>query len=250
MSNVLGGLSFLDTPDVNGVLVLTVNDAVTSVSGTANQIDITGTLPSYTASLANDPIIPGLQRMRIPSGATADRPTGGNGDIRFNTTTGYPEYYAGATWLPPGRVLQMVTGTVSAVSTTAVIPLDNTIPTSTEGVQIFTTSFTPLSASSRIVVSYSISVGCSTNNITVATFVFAGTTNMSGCVTRCATSTGTTGVLYSLSNRVSWAPGSTAAITISARCGPMATSTCYINSHATALFGGALVTDYIITEIL
>ena len=250
MSNVLGSLSFLDTPDVNGVLVLTQNDAVTSVSGTANQITVTGTLPSYTASLADNPIIPGLQRLRLPTGATADRPTGGNGDIRFNTTLGYPEYYAGGSWLSPGKVLQMVTGNIAAVNTTAVIPLDNTVPTSTEGVQIFTTSFTPLSATSRIVVTFSISTNTNTANTSVAASVFAGTVNQGAVVTRCATSTATAGVLYNLSTTVTWSPGSTAAITISGRVGPLATSTCYINSHPTAFFGGVQVTQYTITEIL
>jgi hypothetical protein len=249
MSNVLGTLSFLDTPDVNGVLVLTQNDAVTSVSGTANQITVTGSLPSYTASLADNPIIPGLQRLRLPIGATADRPTGAPGDIRFNTTLGYPEYYAGTSWQPPGRVLQMVTGAIAAVNTTAIIPLDNTVPTSTEGVQIFTTSFTPLSSTSRIVVSFSISVNTNTNNISVASCIFSGTVNQGATITRCATSTATTGVLYCLTNQATWAPGSTAAITISGRAGPLATSTCYINSHPTALFGGILVSEYTITEI-
>lgn len=250
MSDVLGSLSFLDTPDVNGVLVLTAASGVNSVSGTANQIAVTGSLPSYTVGLASDPIIPGLQRMRLPSGATVDRPTGGAGDIRYNTTLGYIENYVGASWLPMGRVLQVVTGIIPAVNTTTTIPNDNTVPTSTEGVQIFTNTFTPLSATSTVIVSYNISVGASANNISVATCVFSGTTNMGAAVTRCATSTATTGVLYSLGIKTSWQPGSTASITISGRAGPMAASTCYINSHATAFFGGALVTDYTITEVI
>ena len=250
MSNVLGTLSFLDTPDVNGVLLLTTGSAVTSVAGTANQITVTGSLPTLTASLADNPIVPGLQRLRLPSGATADRPAGNAADLRYNTTVGYIETFVGTEWTPVGRVLQMVTGSIAAVNTTAVIPLDNTIPTSTEGVQIFTTSFTPISSVSRIVVSYTISVATNTNNVSVATSIFGGTTNMGATVTRCATSTTTSGVLYSLSNQVAWSPASTAAITISARVGPLAASTCYVNSLPTALFGGALVTDYTITEIL
>jgi hypothetical protein len=188
--------------------------------------------------------------MRLPSGATADRPTGGAGDIRYNTTLGYIENYVGASWLPMGRVLQVVTGSIAAVNTTAVIPNDNTIPTSTEGVQIFTNTFTPLSASSTVIVSYNLSVGTSANNISVATCVFSGTTNLGAAVTRCGTSTGTTGVLYPLGITVSWQPGSTSSITISGRAGPLAASTCYINSHATPFFGGVLVTDYTITEVI
>jgi hypothetical protein len=250
MSNVLGTLSFLDTPDVNGVLLLTTGSAVTSVAGTANQITVTGSLPTLTASLADNPIVPGLQRLRLPSGATADRPAGNGADLRYNTTTGYIETFSTADWVPLGRVLQIATGTIAAVNGTVVIPLDNTIPTNTEGTQIFTTSFTPLSASSRVIVNFTISVATNTNNVSVASCIFSGTTNQGVTVTRCATSTTTTGVLYSLSLQAAWAPGSTAAITISARVGPLAASTCYVNSHPTALFGGALVTEYTITEVL
>lgn len=250
MSDVLGSLSFLDTPDVNGVLVLTAASGVNSVSGTANQIAVTGSLPSYTIGIASDPIVPGLQRMRLPLGATIDRPAGGEGDIRYNTTLGYIENFVGTDWLPMGRVLQVVTGTIPAVNTTSTIPNDNTVPTSTEGVQIFTNTFTPLSASSTVIVSYNIGVCASVNNANIATSIFSGTTNQGSAVTRCATSTGTSGVQYPLPHRAIWQPGSTASITISARTGPMVASTCYINSHATAFFGGSLVTEYTIIEVI
>lgn len=251
MANVLGSQSYLDTPDVNGTLVLLVGDAPQTINGTTNQVSVTGTNPTLTVGLASNPVIPGIQRVNIPSGATADRPAGTTGDLRFNTTIVSPEIYNGTTWVPLGGgvVLQVVTGNIAAVNTTAVIPLDNTIPTSTEGVQLWTTSFTPLSATSRIIVRYTVSTGASANNISVATGVFSGTTNRGMAVTRCATSTTTAGSLYSLSNSVVWAPGSTATITISARGGPMATSTCYFNSHPTALFGGTLVTQFVIFEV-
>jgi hypothetical protein len=250
MADVLGTLSFLDTPDVNGVLVLTASSGVNSVSGTANQIAVTGSIPAYTVGLASDAILPGTGAVTVPVGTTAQRPTGAVGMRRWNSTLGYAELYNGAVWQPLGRVLQVVTGPIAGTSGTTVIPNDNTIPTNAEGIQIFTTSFTPISAASTVILTYSISVNTSANNISVATCAFSGTTNLGATVTRCAVSTGTTGLLYSLSNSVAWAPGATTTITISGRCGPLAASTCYINSHATAFFGGALVTDYTIMEIL
>jgi hypothetical protein len=254
MADVLGTLSFLDTPNVNGTLVLLVGDATQTVNGTTNQIAVTGTNPTLTVGLADNPAVPGLQRIKIPAGATADRPAGTAGDLRFNTTLVAAEIYNGTSWTSlgasgSGTVLQVVTGTIPAVNTTAVIPLDNTIPTNAEGVQLWSTSFTPLSATSRIIVHYTLSTNTNTNNVSVATTVFSGATNMGATVQRCATSTTTGGVLYSLSMQASWVTGSTAAVTISARGGPLATATCYFNSHPTAFFGGTLVTEYSIFEV-
>jgi hypothetical protein len=219
---VLGSESFLSIPDVNGQPVLMNGGNTGSVA--------TGTLAAR------------------PVASTA-------GNLYVDTTSNIIWRDTGIAWVQlgassSGAVLQVVTGTIPATSGTTVIPLDNTIPTSTEGIQIFTRAFTPVSATSTVIVSYSISVNTNTNNVSVATCVFSGTTNLGAAVVRCATSSATAGTLYSLTNQVSFLPGSTATITISARTGPLASSTCYINSHATAFFGGALVTDYTIMEIV
>jgi hypothetical protein len=53
----------------------------------------------------------------------------------------------------PGSVVQVVSATnVIAVSTSATIPYDNTIPQNTEGAEIITCSITPKNASSVLVV--------------------------------------------------------------------------------------------------
>ena len=51
-------------------------------------------------------IITGTNALTVPSGTTAQRPSGSTGDIRVNTSTGYLEYYNGSGWqdLAPSAV--------------------------------------------------------------------------------------------------------------------------------------------------
>jgi hypothetical protein len=90
--------------------------------------------------------------IRSAVGATADRPTGAQGMFRFNTTLGRSEEFDGTSWLPQGLVLQRVSGTIGTTSGNTAIPYDNTPPTATEGFQVWSQSFTPLSATSTIVI--------------------------------------------------------------------------------------------------
>ena len=45
-------------------------------------------------------VIQGTNAVTIPSGSTAQRPSGSTGDIRVNTSTGNFEYYDGSAWQP------------------------------------------------------------------------------------------------------------------------------------------------------
>ena len=58
-----------------------------------------------------------------------------------------------ASQLPVGSILQTVSAKCGNGTSTSRIPIDNTTPTNTEGVQIWTTSITPTSASNKILVS-------------------------------------------------------------------------------------------------
>lgn len=251
MSNVLGSNSFLSTPDVNGVPVLLEGDAVGTLSGTTDQISVTGTNPAQTIALASNPIIPGIARIKIPVGATADRPgTPVTGDLRFNTSLLRTEIYNGTSWSIIGNVIQTVTGVIAATSTNVIIPYDNTLPTSTEGAEIWSQSFTPLSASSTIVIStmgfYSVNNAADINT-TLA--VFNGTT----CID--ATNVGwTTTTLDTRSFNVMTvqASDSTTARTYSARIGPNVAQTVFVCRATTgAIYGGtANQGRFMIQEIL
>ncbi|MES2356260.1 MAG: hypothetical protein V4568_18015 [Pseudomonadota bacterium] len=91
-------------------------NSVITVSGTLNQIVVTGT-NNAVISIANNPILPGVAGVTVPAGSTAQR-SGGDGTIRFNTTTGFTEFTNdGSTW-------NNITSTVGTVTdVTASSPL-------------------------------------------------------------------------------------------------------------------------------
>lgn len=76
------------TVDSFGRLTSATNGvAVTSVTGTANQVTITGTAAAPIVGITTNPTIPGNAYMTIPLGTTAQRPvTPAAGMIRFNTS--------------------------------------------------------------------------------------------------------------------------------------------------------------------
>lgn len=247
MANVLGTISLLDTPDVNGVLLLTASTGLTSISGTTSEILVSGSVPALTIGLATDVVLPGTGSVTTPVGTTAQRPvTPSQGMIRMNTTLGQLETYNGTYWSHVNRVLQIVSGSIAAGSGTTTVPLDSTVPTNTEGWQIWTTSFTPISATSRIVIKFSITTSHSAGTGTNICSVFAGATNIGSAAGR-TDSAANTAVNISLS--VVHSPGSISAITFSARLGNPTAGTSYCNLIGANTLGGTLVSEYTITEI-
>ncbi len=98
------------------------------LTGTANQISIVnsnGISGNPTFSIVNNPIIPGTERINIPRGTTAQRPSVPiAGDSRFNTDLQALEVYStsGGWDALSGGVVDSVTGTANEVS------VDNTDP--------------------------------------------------------------------------------------------------------------------------
>ena len=72
-----------------------------------------------------------------------------------------------------GKVLQVVTAVASNVTTTVTIPFDDTIPQNTEGAELLTLAFTPLSATSTLHFSAHTTgrINATTRSITLALFV-------------------------------------------------------------------------------
>lgn len=86
-----------------GIVVSTGSGSLTPriLTGTANQITVvngSGAAGNPTVSIANNPVLPGLGAVTLPSGTTAQRPVGANGDIRYNTETGTYEAYSAGSW--------------------------------------------------------------------------------------------------------------------------------------------------------
>ncbi len=292
-TEVLGKLTFSQTPDVNGQDILlnaggvpailsgttaerpaagtgpvgriyldtTVNrfyrddgaawidlTSVPLIDGTVNQIDVvdgTNISPSVV-SLADNPVIPGVQGIVIPVGTTAQRaPAPATGSVRYNTTIARQEFFNGTFWTPLGQVLQVVTGSILASTGTTQIPFNATLPTATQGHQIWTQSFTPISATSRISVGVQITAGTTTAARTITMTCLNGTTTVGAASTYAATAN----VPYVLNLRAIFQPGSTATITISGRLGLSGTGTASCNQVGTATLAGALVSEYTIMEI-
>jgi len=83
--------------------IIKADDGVISgVTGITNTADNTGTLElQATSGLVNMNNVTGA--IWLPKGTTAQRPASPqNGQIRMNTTLGYPEWYSSAasSWLP------------------------------------------------------------------------------------------------------------------------------------------------------
>lgn len=146
-----------------------------------------------------------------------------------------------------GRVLQVaeVTSTTSDSTTTA-IPADNTIPQNTEGKELTTLSFTPVSASSTLLIEFCGHLSNSGSNQGVVALFVDTTADAIGVACGLASS----GICYTIKNSIKVASGSTSARTYKLRWGAN-TGTCYINGNgSTALYGGVMPSYIRVTEIL
>lgn len=220
------------------------------IDGTANEINVvdgTNITPAIV-SLASNPILPGTGSFRPPVGTTGERPAIPTaGDQRFNTTINRGEQYNGSFWAPISNVLQIVTGTISANTTTSTIPYDNTAPLATEGAECWSRSFTPLSSSSTVIVQWSATVASSstTTNNSIITSTFSDALNIGSTISRI--NTANRGI--AIANTISYIPGTTAPITLSMRFGGQ-NGTSYINTTTSGTLGGTLVSQFVIMEVL
>ena len=188
----------------------------------------------------------GLGAIDVPSGATADRPASpSSGCLRFSTTNTVLEYYNGTSWVSivsttsTGAVLLRANGTIPATTSTAVIPIGNTAPTTAQGTQIWSQVFTPVSTTSKIVIQFQVSIDTSTNGITGICAIFRGTT----CIGVLSAPRGGSVTAYVVDQ-----PASTATVTYSARIGPTGSGTAYVNQLSGGTFGGAMASTYSIEE--
>jgi hypothetical protein len=116
--SLTGALLALAGLSGSGIISLVNSNSVTTseILGTANQITVANGLGigNPTISITTDPILPGTGAVTIPKGTTAQRPSGIDGMIRFNTeTSAYETFDTTGGWstLPSGAVTQINTGT-------------------------------------------------------------------------------------------------------------------------------------------
>lgn len=157
---------------------------------------------------------------------------------------------------PAGAVLQTLSTINSAKSSNASgsggngIPIDNTAPQNTEGIQLFSQAITPSSSSNKILAKASINlaVDASQRNGTVALFANAGADAIFAALQTFPASNGGT-----VSVEFLHAPATTSAVTYSLRFGLDAAvggGTFYVNRFVTAdLYGAASVSSFTLQEI-
>lgn len=217
----------------------TNSNVVNSATGVAYEISTSVASGVLTIGIVDNPQIGGTSAMRLPVGTTAQRAgsgagTDGAGDIRFNSTLGLVENYSGSAWMPAGRVVNITTGTIAAASGTGTFTLGTTAPTSTNGFQIFKTTITPTSTASKFLIQFYVHAQSSIASTTIGVWLLNGTTTFAQTFNR-TSATAATHVAISMAEVLS--PGSTTAITLSARMGASAASTTYCNTAATNTMG-------------
>ena len=156
-----------------------------------------------------------------------------------------------------GKVLQFEQFTSStAVSSTTVIPDDNTVPTATEGVQIMTASFTPTSATSDIFILCNIFGNEHSNAVsTLAIPLFAGTTHLQTGYISARGGPGADGHTWGQTSFMTkHTPGSTATITYQVRGGCAGTSGTFesigtATSITNSKFGNTILNTITIWEV-
>lgn len=101
--SLTGQVANLANLSADGLLTITTAGAVssTSIVGVADQTLVTNgnaTTGSPTVGLADNPTLPGTGAVLLPFGSTAQRSTGVNGKLRYNTDTFTYEGYSLGAW--------------------------------------------------------------------------------------------------------------------------------------------------------
>ena len=113
----------LTLAQIAGSGMLSISSGVVNprqLTGTVNQITIadgTGASGDPTFSITDNPILPGTASVKVPSGTTGQRPTGSNGQVRYNTTTNEFEFYENNVWVSYGSGDGSVTSVAMTVPT-------------------------------------------------------------------------------------------------------------------------------------
>lgn len=174
--------------------------------------------------------------------------------FKMKSDASLPEYSSGVLWtdLPNGAVVQVVnvqTGAVGTGSTTT--PNDDTIPAITEGNEILTTSYTPLSATNKLKFTANITVIESTNTgAAVAVALHQGGVTNALCVSTADASSyvGSSAPYPTTLIHYMTAPG-TSAYTFSIRAGCDGGPVTWNGVNSGRKYGGVLISSLTIEEI-
>lgn len=148
-----------------------------------------------------------------------------------------------------GTVLQVVNTLNTTYSSSATtMPVDDTIPQSTEGFEILSASITPKSASNKLKITVSANLSCSIAGgigIGVALFQDSGTSAIACSIS----SLYSTGAVLNIPLIYYMTAGTTSSTTFKVRAGCNSGSTLVNGNNATRIFGGTAVSSITIEEI-
>jgi len=187
----------------------------------------------------------------IPVGNTAERPSSPmDGMFRYNSETSSFEVCEGGSWMgitPGGKTVNVTSGSIAAITSTANIPLDNTIPLVTEGAEIVSLAVTPANAANGIKVEATFTIANGDTATDSIACIFRDTTCIASFVTADNKSDEGTWTLLTVDN-----PSTTNETTYSIRVGsPSGSNDWYINrDEGNNTLGGTRVhKQFILTEL-
>jgi len=145
-----------------------------------------------------------------------------------------------------GQVIQVVSGTVNAVSGTTQVPFDNTTPLITEGFQLLSLSVTPKAVASKQYLTLNLNVDHSNNNRTITATVWVNTSLIYTHSVNIATSGRPLSLpIHAWFDSVDLTPK-----TVQVRVGASNNGTTYVGDSAGVNLGGNRNTDYSLMEVL
>lgn len=201
---------------------------------------------------ASSLILPGSANITTANGDTAVLQYLGSGNwkcLSYNPVDGKQVADIGRADLPDGCIVQRTYAeyaTSSAITT--ILPLDDTLPQSTEGDEVVTASLTPTSSTNRIRVTFTAFGASSGASIGVAAALFIDSST--DAVRATGSMAGTANYLESISLVYEYVPGDTSSHTYKIRVGPGTTGTVRLNGTSAArYFGGAAAATLVVEEI-
>ena len=191
-----------------------------------------------------------LAVVALPSGSTATTQTSSDNSTKV-ATTAYVDAQAtigSNAAMAQARLYDGIRETLDTVTSTAgsIIPYDDTVPTVSEGTEIFSVSYTPTSASIDLAIDAFIP-GTGNDNYARTAAVFVGST----CISAVSVY-GASGVNIILACSGIYSPVSTSPVTVSVRVGSAAAVDFYVNGGDNAgnrKNGGATKSTLTIREI-
>jgi len=229
----------------------------------------TGSLGTMSTQNANSVAITGGSISGITDLAVADGGTGassitansvilGNGSSALSGnlvapgTSGNVLTSNGTTWTSASAKVDqiVVSSTTSPISVGGtVIPLDNTVPQSTEGTEVLTVTITPKSATSTLIINCSFGVVSPSDGRTFTIALFQDSGANAIHAQTFVVGAGQNIGAFMMFTKTS---GTTSATTFKVRLGPNVAVSAYVNANSsgTGFFGGVCNTTLTVTEIV